>query len=423
MDINHASSFPPISPNPTIRSTTSSSVQEGSRTPEDGEIVSSSASLVTTSATSVTLATLPQDVTSIGEFTDAIRARLDALPRDIFLPFDLADETAPKDMPIGVVVPRDETLPGADPTQSQYRVIGPVGDVIGAILVGAGGWSADDYRQWVFVRPHQNPETFKPAKQAVDAAVAWARKDLPEDVGRTAARSVAEAILEGDATLRTVAEWNNYVLSARITREIDPTNTAQKLISSLMEPVCLHPTSEARVDRKGAKLSTYIVELGISLGGTAPIERFTVPGMMIVSTAVSGADNRKTKSAVLYCAGMEKSFTARAFGGMETSMTDFMRRPETKPLSAFPGSTLSLGEMLPFYLKLMVPDFSASSDKIVCADLVPYDDDIFRKMATDAGHVISGATRTGAPTAQDFASEKRLRDLWRDWLGRPATNP
>ncbi|WP_242559208.1 MULTISPECIES: hypothetical protein [Pandoraea] len=421
MEINSLSSglgVPTVSPdiaNHSAPSSQSSSISESTRIPQDDGAVSSSIAAGAMPSTSVDAERLSNDVASLDEFTQALDAGLNALPREIFSAFDLPDGMHPRDMLIGVVLPSGEAASQAAPQPPQYKVVGSAGKLIADIVSGTGRWSEADYDQWVCVKHGQDPETFQPARSAIDAAVTWVRQDVPEDRARATARSIADAVLNDASARETIAQWNRDELAACIKVEIDEKKSAQRLIAFLLNTLCEHPTIEARLDRKGASVFAYTVEIGVSRKGANGIDSLTVPGMVIVSTAVSGAENRKTKSAVLYCAGMEKSFRASAFGSMERSIAEFAANASVKPLSAFPKATLSLGEMLPYYLKLMVPDFSEASDKVVRAELVPYNDDIFEKMATDAARVVDVGAR--ASMARDFASESTTRSLWRDWLG------
>ncbi|ODP31012.1 hypothetical protein A9762_08190 [Pandoraea sp. ISTKB] len=377
--------------------------------------MSSSIAARATPSISADAVKLSNEVASLGEFTQALDAGLNALPWEIFSLFDLPDDMHPRDTLIGVVLPSGEAASQAAQQPSQYKVVGSAGKLIADIVSGTGHWSKADYDQWVCVKHGQDPDTFRPARPAIDAAVTWVRQDLPVDHARATARSIADAVLTDTSARKTIAQWNRDGLAARIKVEIDETKSAQRLIASLLDAICEHPTVEGRFDSQGARVFAYTVQIGIARNGATSIDRLTVPGMVVVSKAVSGAADRKTKAAVLYCAGMEKSFKATAFGSMEKSVAEFDGNASVKPLSAFPSETLSLGEMLPYYLKLMVPDFSEASDKVVSAELVPYDDDIFDKMTTDAARVVDVGAR--ASMARDFASESTTRRLWRVWLG------
>lgn len=376
-------------------------------------------------ATATPPSALREDVASIATRVDTIDARLDDLPREIFSSLALPDDMRPRNLLVGVSLDEGSADREADPPQRQYRVIGSVGQIVADILIGAGHsqWPNDNDRNsdrsndrpWICLTPHQDPATFTSATPLIDAALAWARVGLPEDHGRETAASLAEAVLEQPDTLQTVATWNADVLASRIDKEIDTTLPAKRLIANLMRAVCEHPTTQNRVDHRGNKLFTYTVEIGVRLDGTQRIERLTVPGMVLVSTAVMGADDRNRKSAVLYCAGMQDSFKARAFGSMEKSLAEFETRARAASLLAFPASTSSLEEMLPFYLRLMVPDFSDATDQVAYANLVAHDGDIFQAMGRAAAKTIGRGAMASAP--RDFASETVLRRLWREWLG------
>ncbi|WP_174994878.1 hypothetical protein [Pandoraea anhela] len=318
-------------------------------------------------------------------------------------------------MLVGVRLPVEAAEAGMSTLPPQYRVVGAVGTIIADIVSGTVRWSEGERREWVCVTPHPHPETFKPANAVIDRAAAWVRERLPVDSGRAVARSIAEAMLTDAQTLQMIAQRTKDVLASRIQRDIDQTKPGYRLIGRLMNAICEHPAIEGRCDQKGARIYAYTVQIGVSRRRDASVDRLTVPGMVIVSTAVSGADDRGTKSAVLYCAGVQKGFKGRAFGSMETSLAEFVRHAQTKPLSAFPCETLSLGEMLPFYLKWMVPDFAQASDTVVFAELTPCHDDIFERMAADTAQVILRCA--GAPLARDFTSEAITRHMWRAWLG------
>ncbi|AJP58173.1 hypothetical protein UC34_16765 [Pandoraea vervacti] len=372
-------------------------------------------------ATAMSPSALREDVASIATRVDTIDARLDDLPRDIFSSLALPHDMRPRDIPVGVVLDEGKTDREADPGRRQYRVIGSVGQIVADRLMGAGnrpwpnGNDGNNDNPWICPTPHQDPAMFALARPLIDAALAWARTGLPEDHGRETAKSLAEAILEQPDMLQTIAAWNAEVLATRIAKEIDTTLPAKRLIANLMRAVCEHPTAQGRVDHRGNKLLAYTVEIGVCLDGTQRIDRLTVPGMVLVSTAVMGADDRNRKSAVLYCAGMQDSFKARAFGSMEKSLAEFEKRAQAASLLTFPDSTSSLEEILPFYLRLMVPDFSHATDQVAYANLVAHDGDIFQAMGCAAAITIGRGAMASAP--RDFASESVLRRLWREWLG------